>query len=249
MTGSRRDESVSVSLRTLMDLEEERVRSEREAEEARDARARREAQEAREREREALRAAEAAEAEARRAEEQRERAEQARLAAMHQATVEQARIAEEARARAFESERERSHQLALERVRAEALRERSGSRTFVSGAFGLLLGVAASSALWLLVVRPDDARSRAALEARLTVTEQRGVALERDLAAAQKESETLRASLRAAEAARPSSPPPAPSAPLRGPKGHAPPRDVRAPASRGTCQKGDPICDDGRILR
>ncbi len=251
MTGGRRDESVSVSLRTLMELEDERVEQERRRALEREAAEARRAREALEREREAEqqreREARAADEERRR----REREEATKLAAIHQATIEQARIAEEARARALESDRERRHQVEIERVRAEAAREKRSSRTFVSVSAGVLFGVLASGALYGGVVRPEVIAQRAELDRRLAVSEQKGVALAQSVEDAKRDNDALRKSIAALEARRtaPTATPPAPAP--HGPKhGPLPPRGpAKARPPGGVCPAGDPLCVDGHILR
>ncbi len=115
--GSKREESVQFSLKSLLELEDERV-----AEQARESRDRQEAI-LRDREQAKKRAQLAEDAAARaalEAEVHRRRAELedlARREAMQKALVEQARLEVEVRARAEERERERQHERELQRLR------------------------------------------------------------------------------------------------------------------------------------
>lgn len=256
MTGDRRDESVSFSLKELMKLEDERIDGEkraRDAEAAATQRARDE--EAKKKRDEEARVAkerdEAAERERRRAAD-----EEARREATARAAMEEARLAVEARARAEEADRERQHELALARLKSEGTQKGGAGVVIGSGLVGLALALAASVVLHFAVVKPKHDASITALEGRVAAAEKRAndVAFdgERDRARALKAEGELGAAQRTIEELKSAPKVPTKTGPttnVRGPTGAPPPSTTKAPLSE-PCASGDdhdPLC--GRILR
>jgi hypothetical protein len=164
MTGERRDESVSVSLRELEKLENERQDREKRQREAHAVAMQRTRDEAAKKEREALAAKERAEAEERERVRLREVEEEARREAMSRAAVEQARIGVEAKTRAEEADRERRHELELARVRAESKNQSGAGVVVGSGLVGFAIAIAVCCGVYFGAVRPANARTIATLE-------------------------------------------------------------------------------------
>jgi hypothetical protein len=189
-SGERREESVSVSLKELMKLEDERIDRERKLREAEGLAAQRAREEAEKKRREAEEERARAEAEERERLRLRDLEEEARREAMSRAAVEQARIAVEARARAEEAERERKHEIELARIRAEAAKKSGAGVVVGSGLVGFSIALVAAVVVHFGVTRPANDRAIGALEARVAAAERRandmGVDVERERARASK---------------------------------------------------------------
>lgn len=260
MTGERRerrDESVSVSLKELMKLEDERIDGEKRAREAQAAALQRtrEEQARKKLEEEARVAKEREEA----AERERQRAadEEARREATARAAMEEARLGVEARARAEEAERERQHEIALARLRSETTAKSGAGVVVGSGLVGVALALAASVVLHFAMVKPTHDASLAALEARVSAAEKRAndvvVDGERERVRALKAEAELAAAHRTLEELKSAPKPPTKVGPTtgRGPTSAGNPTTsaTKAPVSE-PCASGDdhdPLC--GRILR
>lgn len=248
-SSERREESVQVSLRELMELEEERLARER----AERAAAAAEVERLRAQAEEEVRAR-AEEAQRRLASEERERRlDDARREALVKFSVEQARIEVEARVRAEEVERQRRH----ERER-DALTPRTAStpwlRTLAGFGVGALFGAVIAVAVVVGRVLPEHERELrtardavATLEARVT-----DLGIARDQAARDavdwraRAEEAQRALAARSAASREGTP--LPRSGERPRTVHRPPTGP-SPTSRGaTCLAGDPMCFtvDGR---
>ena len=250
MTGGpeRRDESVSVSLKELSKLEDERIDQEKRARLARERSAMMAHEDALRRERAELEAREKAEADERERVRRAEREEEARLEAMQRGAVEQARITVEARTRAEESERERSHERELQRMRLETQKKPELGAYIGSGLAGSGLALAAFLILFFAVARPATDRRIAELDRAVASADDRAGTLERrieeqntKLLGVTKELEAARAKLATALA------PPPPKAALPtgkgGPGGQVPLK--KDPKDDKPCIDHDPLCAPG----
>jgi len=238
-----RETSVLFSLKGLLDLEDERVRAEAERrrdEEEREAAAREAAAcAAREAERARIVAVERVAALQRMAAEQaRQRGEATRLAAL-----ERARIEAEAAARLAVLERKQAHELRLGEIAAAGSARRARLALLGSNlAWAVLVAIAVVG--YLTVLRPAEARQRAALAGIVQVQSERAETSARLLRAAEARASSLRARLAEVERERAAAPPVAPTAT---PSASRPSPEVRggapAPPAPDRCraESGDPL--------
>lgn len=253
-SGDRRDESVSVSLKELMKLEDERVSDEKRARDAEALAARRAREEAERREREAAEARLRAEAEDRERAKLRETEEEARREAMTRAAVEQARISVEARARAEEAERERRHEIELARIRAESAKKGGLGAWIGGGVAGASIAAVASLVLHFGVASPRAERVALGLEDRAARAEQRAneaeLSAEHERARAAKAEADLAAAKKELDE-RKSAPPPTTKGGASGAGVHGGRWQGDRPATKSSSADGpcindwDPLC--GRI--
>ncbi len=244
--GTRRDESVSFSLRELKKLEDERIEREERARADEAERITRARADADARAREARERAEAEEREARR----RDLAERE---ALQRAALEQTRLEVEVRARADERERERRHEIELARARAS-----TGSSGFGIGAMagstlvGAVLAGFAAFAVHMTVTVPAAERRMAESERALAAEKQHGIAVtaELDREKARRAEDTSRiaqlgSELESARSAAARGGPKSPGQAAPGVRGPTTPRGSGAPRSEAfsdKCANGDPLC-------
>lgn len=220
-----RETSVLFSLKGLLELEDERVRAEarRRCEQVEREAAERDAAAlaVREAERARIVAVERAAALQRLAmEEERQRGEAARLAA-----VERARIEAEATARVALLERQQAHERTLREIAASG----AGRQTRLvllgsNAAWAALLAIAGAG--YLSVLRPAEARQRAALAGLLQAETERAETSDRLARDAEVRARSLRERVTELERERAAAPLVAPAAPSRG-------RDRPSPATGG----------------
>lgn len=244
--GTRKDESVSFSLRELKKLEDERIEREERAradDASRIARARADADA---RDRQARERAEAEEREARRRQEQDELL---KREALQRAALEQTRLEVEVRARADERERERRHEIELASARAATASSGFGMGALAGSAVvGAVLGAFAAFAIHMTVTVPANERRLAESERALAVEKQHGIAVtaELDREKAKRGEDAARIAQLGVELENARNV----TGPRSGPKGPGvriptTPRGTTAPRSEAfsdKCANGDPLC-------
>lgn len=256
MTGDGRDESVTFSLRELMQLEDDRIARERASQEARRSSEQAAKLEAERRAEDARIAKEKADADERERARLREVEEVARREAMSRAAVEQARIEVEARTRAEEAERERMHERELARLRIEHTPRMAVGPIVGSGVAGLALALVASVGLYAGSLKPASDRQLAERDRAVVESSERSSELSRRVDELGRVKESLEAQLRDANREIASLKDRAVKAPdgRAGGRANGPAasgrgtRDThRSGAKEGTaepCPKGDPMCSD-----
>jgi colicin import membrane protein len=158
----QKESSVLFSLKELMNLEEDRIKTEEDAKAAAAAAAERARVDAERAAREAEEARIRSEQERRRVEEQRSREENARLDAIRHAELEKARLDAEQRARLEAMAAQQQHERSLEQIKQDDSKKRLRNMLFIGAAAVVVLGSAGG---YLAYDSAQKAQARAAADA------------------------------------------------------------------------------------
>jgi colicin import membrane protein len=255
----RKESSVLFNLKELMNLEEDRIKTEEDQK-------KKAAEDARRREEEMRRAAEEAEKqrirlveEERQAAERRAREEEARRHGIIEAEKERARLDSEARARQEEQERMLSHQREMERIAAD--KAKGVSPGIIVAIVMVLLG--AAGGVWFGVVKPQQEQAAAErLKTQQEITAQREAREAAERLAESRAADARRLAAEAAAAAeatrlkaeadrqRPVAVPPNQDGPSHAGPGKSRPSKPARPSGGtdkpksggGACDPNDPLC-------